>query len=336
MTEHYENLVCYEVNYDGYMTAIFNKLLTDVPSTSWMLDDLWAYEIRARDLYYFSEHPNLYGMRHLYLEALNDKELQAFIDVADQLTALEVLVTSDDYQMDFAHLLTALPQLEALVVHGKHQITPVRHTQLKQLIGQRCHMAGILQTCSLPNLEVLEISGLEQRFLSAFNRSDFKKLRHFGLLDSLATNHFKLLKEMNMPTSLCSLALGDYIHDREFREHIMPVPWAKQLSHLTFKQADIEVESLSAEHFPALRYLKWLPKYEGVFPKFFFTQQLPHLHTLDMQYCNIGDDIAERLLHSPMLNQLQFLNLEHNAIRDTELRNAFADLNCQVSLNNQN
>lgn len=289
---------------------------------------------------------------------VEDREMQAeFLSIAPKfpkLDSLNLISYEEEHQLDLAKVFEVAPRLLRLVVTQGLAVSPLRNTVLREFYTYLFECSALLETCSLPNLEVFEAHTLNHDFPQLFNITGFTKLRHFGFNSISGDRQLALLSKINMPSTVCSLLFGCSDGDLGESEpgtadahlcELATLPFAHQLTHLNlWSVGQQSADCLGKEKFPNLAFLKWkgealwmregyeYDNAEVTLPEFFFDDSLSHLQALDLRELGISNDTAQRLLDSPLVQSLDFLYLDYNRISNSELINAFERLPCKVSL----
>lgn len=332
MSTFLKNPVFYDMDADQMYQAFDDKRLIDIDDVDQFDANINSMDLWGEGLKENIEKPGFYDVTALSLVMDETSELGTVAKLLPEFSQLHSIIFEYDVDFDISVFLEEVPQLENLLVWDEHKISPTRHTGIRQLCSERNDLTEMLQVCSFPNLEVLEVAEPSKPFADVFNQIGFTKLTHFGFMDTEPTDQLNVLKMMNMPSSLKSLLLDGESHGKHIKK-LSQLPFSANLSHLTLRGTELDsAKYLSAEYFPQLQFLKWLPWEEEDIPEFFFDDSLSHLKAIDLRFMGIRDELGERLLQSPIMKTLDIMYLDFNHIVDTELVDAFNRLPCAVSL----
>lgn len=354
MTETYKDIAFYKNRRTGVADELNGKSLSyaGVPSSTF---DPTTHGQLASSEYILSailDTPDMGDLTAMTLDADTPELVEQFLAASPKLSKLDSLFIYNETahggaRVNLTELCEAFPSLSNIGVFQLLDVTPMRNTTLKQICSSMYDCTELLQQCSLPNLEALETTTDNSDFVDTFNQINFAKLRHFGLCSADTESQLAVLKQLDMPESVCSLLFGEDVKAAHLLT-LSTLPFAHQLTHLTIMSLGFsDGRCLSPRYFPNLKFLKWQGDmvwlHEELFdgetpvelPSFFFDESLCHLKALDLCSLAIDDALAERLLASPLMKNLDNLYLDYNAIFSPRIVAAFEQLPCTVSLRHQ-
>lgn len=354
MTETFKDIVFYKNSRTGVADELNGKSLSyaGVPSSTF---DPATHGQLASSEYTLStilDAPDVGELTAMSLGMGTPESIEQFLAAAPKLSKLDSLFLFNETarggaRFNLTALCEAFPLLSNIGVFQLLNVTPMRNTTLKQICSSMYDCTELLQVCSLPNLEALETTIGNSDFVDTFNQINFAKLRHFGLCFADAESQLDVLKQLDMPKSICSLLFGEDVKAAHLLT-LSTLPFAHQLTHLTIMSFGFnDARCLSPKRFPNLKFLKWQGDmawrheeypYEETpveLPDFFFDESLSHLKALDLCSLAIDDAVAERLLESPLMHSLDNLYLDYNMIFSPRIVTAFEQLPCTMSLRHQ-
>lgn len=337
MTHSFQHTVFYSMDTDGMLVEVLGEPVVqfeDIVEGDFT-GQAKAISVNGKEITALAEHACLSNATSVSFRSDNKKHFQAFVDHVNHFSHLKALLLTDDVAGDISPLLEAMPTLECLLLEGKHQVSPTRHAELTQLVGEFSNLSDMLQRCSFPNLEVLEAGDVQDGFAETLNQIALPKLRHLGILYGRRREILAELEQLTLPPMVKSMTLAFEARSGDLRA-IAKLPWAGQIEHLSMRHARVQKGiCFSTKRFPNLVSLAWVPEDEGELPDFFFSDDLSHLQTVDLRYCGIDNTLAQQLLDAPWIQHVKQLNLDYNWVMNTRLQDAFFALACDVSIAHQ-
>lgn len=246
--------------------------------------ELYAYQVAIGRLEKFVKEQNLSSLQALAIDGYQNSEaydndlLRLFTEKADQLGRLRALAFPRSWKVYGEPLLTALPNLECLLIGSQSAIDldMVRHSDLRQLSLLNV-IDDTLLRCSLPALRFLELGinrgswGDDKKYaevahttvVASIQNKQFMQLEHLWLnqLFNPERSIKAALQDAKSLPNLRSIAIHENTFDAStdsVMQALAASPIAQQLTHLTFGNCAIKdpalwQQLLDCKHFPELQ-----------------------------------------------------------------------------------